>query len=175
MNKKIKYCWIVFLISGLASCMESKQTKEIAEENTKPIYSINLHIWYRRTTDAFTWKNLTNNSEVHLPKQGLIFAFRLTSVNLIVLDSTYDFFVENAVLKSYCKDSLIETNTSRIFGGPDHSLYSGQNGLLECTDWEELSFKVYYRKSGADISTTRVDSLKYKIILDQTEGPDNSR
>jgi hypothetical protein len=169
MRQQTNSLLILLLFSGLLSCTNSSSIQENPGEKAKSLYTIYLNMSYRRTSESYTWKNIANQAEVHAEKHKLIPAFRLFSVQLNVLDSSYEFALQGASLKSYCKDSLVETNMLRTFGESYRYLYSGKNGLLNCTDWETLSFNVYYRKAGDTLSAFSVDSLRYKIILDRDQ------
>ncbi len=172
--RKISSTFILLLFTILLnSC--STPTSELSdkpaerEKPTKPLYTLDLHLWHRRTTTSATWRKIQNHDTVHFAKHGLIPMFRLLSVDLKPLNSTYQFDIYNALLKTYCKDSLIETNTQRRFGNDFNSIYSGKEGLLECTDYEILSFDVTYRKVNDTINPSWVDRVEYRIVLDGEE------
>ncbi len=169
MRQKINSLLILLSFFVLLSCTNPSSNQEKPGEKAKTLYTIDLNMSYRRTSESYTWKNIANQAEVHAEQHKLIPAFRLFSVQLNPLDSSYEFAMEGASLKSYCKDSLVETNTLRTFGESYRYLYSGKNGLLNCTDWEVLSFNVYYRKTGDTLSPYAIDSLRYKIILDRNQ------
>lgn len=156
----------------MVSCTQSQMSEAKVSapvEVPKLNYTIDLHVWHRRdATTAQTWTHIKNNAQVHYLKHGIVPMFRLFTIELNNPDSSYDCRAGNAVLKTYCKDTLIETNSSRTFGGTLKCLYSGQNGLLDCTDREVLTFFVFYRKAGDTLSSYSVDSLKYEILMDQS-------
>ena len=165
--------WVGVLLAILTSCTESKQPPQegqVKAQLPKPQYTIDLHVWHRRdATTAHTWPHISNGAKVHYMKHKLVPMFRLFSAALVAHDTLYEYQLEHAVLKTYCGKALLETNKKLRFGGTENYIYSGQDGLLDCTDREELSFKVYYRRRGDTLSTIQVDSLKYEIILDGGE------
>lgn len=160
---------------GLVACTNfgSEQTKEKVskpEEIAKFNYTIDLHVWHRRNAyTAQSWTKIKNHAQVHYFKHKVVPMFRLFHIDLNTKDSSFEYSIGNAILKTYCKDLLIETNASRTFGGSLKFLYSGQKGLLDCTDKEQLRFYVFYRKVGDSLSVFKVDTLNYEIIMDQEE------
>lgn len=179
---KLLYYWISLfcLMAALVSC-SSPETNTIVMasieqpiiEKIKPAYTIDLHVFHRRTPVSYTWRNIQNNAKVHFTRHGLIPMFRLFSVRFNPKDSLYEYVLQNAELKTYCKKKLVETNRRRQFGGTGNYLYSGQKGLLKCTDRETLSFLVGYRKIGDTLSSYTIDSIRYEIILDKDEAPES--
>lgn len=150
----------------LSACDKKPTAQKVS---TQPKYQIDLHVWHRRNSfTAETWSNLKNGTQVHYMRHKLVPMFRMFTIAFQPHDTIYEYQVGRATLKTYCADVLVETNTVRRFGGPDFSIYSGQNGLLDCTDREKLYFNIYHRLK-ADTTQTGVDSLAYEIIMDQDE------
>lgn len=165
-------CFVLSVLCLFAmSCSKvSKEQVLVKDTLPKPNYRIDLHVWHRR--NAFTeetWNNLKNGATVHYMKHKLVPMFRMFTISFLPKDSIYEYQIGNAELKTYCADTLVETNKLRRFGGPYISIYSGQNGLLDCTDREKLYFNVYYRLKSDTLQSFEPDTIGYEIIMDREE------
>jgi hypothetical protein len=147
----------------------------IETEEIKPSYSVDIHVWHRKNPETSkTWKNVTNNAQLHYIKHSFVPMFRMYKASLHPKDTVYEYLLDEKVLKSYCRKKLIQTNSQHRGTAANDFIWAGQKGLLKCVDREELFIKIYYRKRNDTLSKYEVDSMRYEIMLDQEyiEGSD---